>query len=299
MLSGVPVSIVSEPYPLVLRTAFGTSHSSTQTRTNFLLTLQIGSTKVDKGQRDDALFGDDDGSLNKHQSDVAVRGYGEVGLPPKKAGVYEADLADCDAISAVIADFIRQCLARQSTTTQESASATKLSPEVRDPFQSVPEKYFHSARSHRQSSPTNANIAKVCQYLLNCIDLYAHEAMAKVISNEGAHRAVKSGWEVMILDAWSRALSMPLYEFIGLDRAPSHPGYYTAGLNKDIAIMADSAKFGLQFTPFLKIKLNGDFELGKAVLRALKTSAPPSPGHWSIDANSDWTPDVALQFKRL
>ena len=39
--SGVAVRIALEPYPLQLRTAFGTSHSSSLQRTNALLTVRM------------------------------------------------------------------------------------------------------------------------------------------------------------------------------------------------------------------------------------------------------------------
>lgn len=53
-------------YNLTLRTAFGTSHSSTSSRQNGLLELSFG----------------------------GRQGYSEVGLPPKKPFCYEADLND-------------------------------------------------------------------------------------------------------------------------------------------------------------------------------------------------------------
>ena len=64
------VSLTLSPFPLELRSAFGTSHSSTTGRRNALFGVRV--------------------------DDIA--GYGETGLPPKKVGVYEANYADCQAL---------------------------------------------------------------------------------------------------------------------------------------------------------------------------------------------------------
>lgn len=55
---------------LDLKCAFGTSHSVTTSRTNAVITFRCGQ----------------------------MVGYGEVGLPPKKAGVYFSDLGDVEKV---------------------------------------------------------------------------------------------------------------------------------------------------------------------------------------------------------
>ena len=79
---GTPgATLTLEPYELELRAAFGTSHSSTTRRRNALFTFRtpiLGPTVVPLATA----------------AGAEVLGYGEVGLPPKKAAVYHADLAD-------------------------------------------------------------------------------------------------------------------------------------------------------------------------------------------------------------
>jgi len=76
--------------------------------------------------------------------------------------------------------------------------------------------------------------------------------------------------------------------------------FYTAALNENIDMIIDATLFGLQFTPFLKIKLNNDLQLGQKILDRLyslyQNHTPPLNFKWSIDANAAWTPTIALQF---
>jgi L-alanine-DL-glutamate epimerase-like enolase superfamily enzyme len=66
------VLITLDAFKLSLRTAFGTSHSSTTSRTNALLAIEISHL---------------DGT-------PVVSGVGESGMPPKKFGCYESDIND-------------------------------------------------------------------------------------------------------------------------------------------------------------------------------------------------------------
>ena len=69
-----------ESYVLELRSAFGTSHSSTTSRQNALISFQLA---------------------GGHGTTAAV-GHGEVGLPPKKPSVYFANLDDVYRFVAVL-----------------------------------------------------------------------------------------------------------------------------------------------------------------------------------------------------
>jgi hypothetical protein len=60
--SSVAVRIALEPYPLQLRTAFGTSHSSSLQRTNALLTVRIEKVRdadrcTGRGKKEDKQIG--------------------------------------------------------------------------------------------------------------------------------------------------------------------------------------------------------------------------------------------------
>lgn len=53
------------------------------------------------------------------------------------------------------------------------------------------------------------------------------------------------------------------------DKAWKHASFYTAALNDSIEAMVESASFGRQFTPHLKIKLDGNVSRCESVLKAL------------------------------
>jgi L-alanine-DL-glutamate epimerase-like enolase superfamily enzyme len=55
------------------------------------------------------------------------------------------------------------------------------------------------------------------------------------------------------VDAWGKLLSKAVYELVGLPPTPK-PCFFTAGLNEDIGKMVESARTGLQWTPFLKVR---------------------------------------------
>src|SRR3989338_4991061 len=80
-------------YVLSLRSAFGTSHSSTTVRNNALIQID----------------------WNNH------RGYGEVGLPPKKKNCYLADFDD-------IQTYFKQYVANIEKEINESTTNDKYSP---------------------------------------------------------------------------------------------------------------------------------------------------------------------------
>lgn len=104
----VKLSLAS--YHLELGTPFGTSQSQSSSRTNALLTIRLES----KG--------------------FAMEGAGEVGLPPKKRGCYEANFHDIFAYFGAFASHA----ARKAATLEASAY---------DPFAAVPVKFFKPLRA--------------------------------------------------------------------------------------------------------------------------------------------------------
>ncbi len=83
------VTLDFEPLPLRLRHVFGTSHSSSSTRTNALFTVAVAVSEVSSA------------------SLLAV-GQGESGLPPKKPLCYHADVADCADFFDAFCSAIRE-----------------------------------------------------------------------------------------------------------------------------------------------------------------------------------------------
>lgn len=274
------------PYPLVLRSAFGTSHSSSTTRENGLLTLNIGS------------------------GEGGVTAYGEVGLPPRKVGCYEATFASIQATMCEFETFVRYHTFEQF----EIDSYT--------PFEDVPEPYFHKLR-HTLTEPTSfTNEVRVILHLFHAIDTFLHSK---------SKRATDAAWlclmEVTLFDAWGRLRGEMVCEMIGrrfdanestlathaaadtpavsasipaLPSPPNQPrSFYTLGMDS-LPTMLSNLTFGLRFTPLIKIKVDADVDRTKCVLDAvvaeMDAHADPS---WSIsiDANASWsTPSIARSF---
>ena len=58
--------------------------------------------------------------------------------------------------------------------------------------------------------------------------------------------------------------------------------------------MLENARYGLQFTPYLKIKLDDDLQKSIRILEAFHAQSLGK--QVSLDANSSWGPDVTLAF---
>jgi L-alanine-DL-glutamate epimerase-like enolase superfamily enzyme len=274
--NGVSFSASLEPYPLILRTTFGTSHSATNERLNGLITVKVGNES----------------------------GYGECAMPPKKPGIYLADYEDCVKCFEVV-----------------SQGFLKLE-EKRDfePFAKVTEQYFAKGRVVDEGNK----------------ELEVVRAMFGVVDEqEGVKefRVCRNGLEMALLDLWGKLAHIGTAELILGDQwNVKRPTYYTVGMNSDLEEMKSSARFGLQHTPYLKLKMDKNvsfwsswlpqlFETCHSLVKEKKdklnsiSSNPSSdPSHhpsepfnallngssfpfvWSIDANADWSPEVAFQM---
>ena len=120
----VKLSISS--YHLELRTPFGTSHSQSSFRSNALITIRLES------------------------KDGALEGAGEVGLPPKKRGCYEANFYDIFAYFAAFGAFA----VRKKEQVADGAVFSY------DPFTGVPDKFF---------KPLRAAVAKHARFAFRCL----------------------------------------------------------------------------------------------------------------------------------
>lgn len=79
--------------------------------------------------------------------------------------------------------------------------------------------------------------------------------------------------------------------------------FYTASLNENIEQIVESARFGWQHTPYLKVKLDNDIEKTVKILSRLyeefakkKEDKWFSEAKWSIDANSAWDTNTYRKF---
>lgn len=250
-------------YQLELATSFGTSHSTSSCRNNALILLRAPLTCT----------------VNSSHSSVdkqwVLKGVGEVGLPPKKALVYEADLGD---IQTFLLSFIDTLQKLSSTHSPETPPA--------DVFATIPEYYFSWARRCVATGSSSSFFPYV--YMLRALDTCSCHAATFA-------RAGRALIESAVMDAWAKDLQLPLYKFLGVPNvAADHNSFYTAALNDDISLIVAAALFGAKHTPHLKIKLNHSVDQAKEILFALNKALPHKEGNrWCIDANAAWTPSLA------
>lgn len=240
-------------HPVILRSAFGTSHSSTTVRQNCVVQLQ---------------------SISE-SGEVVTHGASEVGLPPKKIGVYEADYDD---IVTFVSSVVEACISVSSIDAAGVAAAYRsIIPRIPDDFTSESAVWKLLAAGTSMQEPAYAR-AGLCGLELAALDFIATSARTSV-----AH----------LLTFETAANESPCLSF------------YTAALNDDEVKMVESARFGLAYTDCIKVKLAADVERGCRILNLLATSCKTqkSPGSsspssrsvvCSIDANSAWTPASAL-----
>jgi L-alanine-DL-glutamate epimerase-like enolase superfamily enzyme len=207
----------------------------------------------------------------------SVSGYGECGLPPKKPGVYYADFNDIKIYIEALDKKIRELVAVAESTSY-------------NPFTGFENKYFTSMHFKNEESVQIKALRAVFRALDECS-----------LNVEKFSCPARNAVEIALFDAWGKLANKPIYELIGIEPAKKK-GFYTAALNKEIDLIVEATTFGLQYTPNIKIKLNRDMALGSQVVTRLsqlfkeKVDPHVSDYVWSIDANSDWTPAVAMEF---
>ena len=230
----VRVRVALHRYQLDLRFPFGTSHSSTTQRENALLLLGV------------------DGA-----GDIALA---EAGLPPKCDHVYCSDLEDCVVVVRAWERRLRE-LALEPSARGGDASAS-------DPLQGLPSAAAAPLRARLSGGDTRAHI------LRNTLE--ALDTCAPVVEDRAFASASQAMVEVAILSMLtqmprpaSSSANATVHGLLGLDPALAQNAltFYTVGLNDDISIMLESARFGREFTPHVKIKLDADGR--KRVLDAL------------------------------
>lgn len=262
------IKLSCEPYPLILRSAFGTSHSSTTTRTNALIFIQVLP---------------EDGMV----------GWGEVGLPPKKKHCYLADYDD-------IVSFFHLFCEHLSHELQHFQSLNELRNvkdlfDTYDAFDGLPSQYFELVRP-------NANQVMSIMEALPILLLKVLDTCEYVDGNGHVleyRLAAQCGIEMAIFDLWGSLLHKPLYQIIGLEKPKDKVAFYTVALNENIAEYERSIEFGLRYSKHLKLKLDSDIEKSINMCKKVyeiynKTLLPIST--WSVDANSAWTPESTIEF---
>lgn len=336
-------SLAVHSYPLTLRSAFGTAHSSSTSRTNALLKIVIA-------------YGE--------KREKQLVGYGEVGLPPKKKGCYECDLQDVAIWTSKCAARLRALLGDTSKSTL-SSSALLAQLQAWDPFSSTClSDHFHLLRPGSAASvslvsadrdPVTA--LKGLFYILDVetscnikgseeqrsaffpqlpllpsssspakkrkLDQGATPAVAAPLRGvdsglwcqlEPQWNSVRGGLECCLINAWAKHVDAPIYQLLSpASSTPMPPPaslhcgstYFTAALNDDILLMVAAAQSGLEHTPLLKIKLDANLDRGLIILdtlyahwlkSSLASTTPLPLVKWTLDANSAWTPALALRY---
>ena len=241
-----------EPLPLRLRHVFGTSHSSSSTRTNALYTVEIG------------LRGTLDGR-------PLATGQGESGLPPKKPMCYHADVTDC----AVFFDSF--CEALQAAGGVNAAG---------DPFAGLAgffRTHQHVFGTHSIGSDAAKAASRLFHHLLITADGFTEKQFL----------AGRAGLESAIFACWSAVWQLPVCVFAGIPAMPNPTrSFYTAALNDSLAEMEASTRFGLDYTPCIKIKLDGNVQRSEQILSHFAGNGLGAV--WSIDANAGWDAATAM-----
>ena len=193
-----------------------------------------------------------------------IYGLGESGLPPKKPNVY---LADSNDIKNYINIYFK-----------------KIDDLIKENFnEKIKCKYFEL---------NNNNIPQFIHTMFYALD-------NNPANNEEYSNCAKNCIESALLDLCSKLENKPLYEFINLN--PSNKkihAFYTVAICDDSETI-NSLKFGLQYTNYIKIKLNNNFNRNEHVMNLIYNyckNIKNYKGKWSIDLNSDFD-DVNLCIK--
>jgi L-alanine-DL-glutamate epimerase-like enolase superfamily enzyme len=234
--------IECEPYILKLRNEFGTSHSSTSERCNALVHVRIAS----------------------------IDGFGEIGLPPKKAHCY---VASYDEVCAYVALYAK----RVGATQLPSVNAV-------DPF---------AGWAHAMSY-ASLNGDRVSEIVLTLVD--ALDSVMSDANLEAHSAAARCGVESALLDCLGKHLKRPLYALMGLDDGDEtlKRGFYTVAMRGDgdlDATIASVEREAMATTPFLKIKVSGDVDATARLLAKLDAHFEWRDGDerdWVLDANAAW-----------
>ncbi len=247
-------------------------------------------------------------------------GLGEVGLPPKKPHIYLSDLND-------VLRYVEKVAAAHHSSLSTSPSATS------DPFSLISDlplqshSYFLPFRdSLRSPDPIFSLLSSLLHYAYT-IDL-ADESIPEADEKGGGgeERAGRFALETAIFDLWSQLLHIPL--FSAVKGTPTHftlssstldgqlynshrPTCYTISITEDEEEIQREVSFARSLSDWLKIKLDNNIQRCQWMLRTIRsidskiqTSSSPSSSSsssprslkWCIDANTAWTPEIALKM---
>lgn len=196
-------------------------------------------------------------------------------MPPKKEGIYLADYDDSEAYFKIFNKELYERIGEFNSVKDYN------------PFKTTP-KFFNNIQWN------NTNL-RIVQFLFFILDTCS-------ANDVPSYRACRNGIELSLLDLIGLLLEKPLCEIAGISRVPKKC-FYTVSLDPSIENMLKDTEFGISHTPFIKIKLNKDIKFCKDALEKilqylndLKSKDIIKQFNIMIDANSDWTPDVAREY---
>jgi hypothetical protein len=283
------------------RMVWQTSHSTSPHRTNALVKLVV--TK----QRGENI-------IDKYC------GFGEVGLPPKKKGIYFSDLTDVLKFMTSVTENYHNIVLQQTQqafpSTHHQQDVFQLSP---DPFlviENLPNHYFTPLRSAPTPPDIDNGFINGLRWLLWCV--YTTDV------GEGEGRAGRFAVETAVLDLWCKLLHLPLIvgvygdtitpykESISTTTPTESPHYntrkstcYTVSLSENLEQIEAETRFGREKSDWLKIKLNSNLKQSSLILQTIarvdasvKSISPHRHLKWCIDANTSWSPQICKEMLR-
>ena len=197
-----------EKYQLELRSAFGTSHSSTTNRTNAIIRIEV-------------------------EGGCCYRGVGEVGLPPKKKGCYLADYDDVEGFFNQYKNIVVGEWKRFGKDFDQGKYKEWMNLELFKEFLTNPE--LREVKRKEEAIPW------FLLQLLHSSKFTDHEGGIPKYKN-----AATCGIEMAIFDLWGSILQKPLYQILNLSLPTSKVSFYTAALNDDLKEIEKSAEFGFK-----------------------------------------------------
>jgi len=148
---------------------------------------------------------------------------------------------------------------------------------------------------YKEKVQTDFSLDEIPQYIHTMI----HAIDTCPLNSKEYSKAARNGLEGALLDLAAKIRKLPLNEFIGLKATKPHSAFYTVGITGDEELM-QSLEFGLQYTHYIKIKLNKDIKYAEHVLDVIDRECKKIDGYrakWSVDLNSDFNePDLCLKL---
>jgi len=200
------------------------------------LRMPFGTSHATTTQRDNVLI---EMKLNN------ITAYAEVGLPPKIKHVYYANFADVMRyIKAVVLEL------KQYEGPWEGYN----------PYVNCSDEFFQFLRKRIEKNETTMTELAINSLFEIIDELY--------LNKEEYSLPARSGLELVMLDYLGKYFKQPIYQLVGGSQARK-PGFYTVALNENMTQSIESLRFGMNYTPFIKVKLDGNLTRSITILTTL------------------------------